>query len=127
MNSAVLEVAQSIADGHSLSVREVVARFRKVGVEFRTESNPSVLSDHKGEQVLLGYAYQGFFYPYTDENKSFLDNLIGDYPKLPEEPKAPPPEKAEKAADKGDKADKAEKAEKPDKAEKSEKPDKSEK
>lgn len=81
MNSAVLEVAQAIAEGNQLTIREVVARFRRVGVEFRTESNPSVLSDQKGEQVLLGYAYQGFFYPYTDENKVFLEGLIVDWPK----------------------------------------------
>ena len=79
MNIAVIEIAQAIADGNQLTLREVIARFRRVGVEFRTESNQSVLGDHKSEHVLLGYAYQGFYYPYTDENKELLEKLIREF------------------------------------------------
>ncbi len=84
MNQVVLELAQNIADVHSLTLRDVIARFRKMGVEFRTETNHSFSGEPKEEQVLLGYAFQGLFYPYTDEeNRSFLFSLVKDGPPPP--------------------------------------------
>lgn len=80
MNLAVLEVAQAIADNHKLTLRDVIARFRKIGIEFRTETNHSFTGEPKEEQILLGYAYQGLFYPYNEEdNRKQLESLIADY------------------------------------------------
>jgi hypothetical protein len=77
MNLAILEVAQGIADTNKLTIRDVLSRFRKVGVEFRTETNHNFSGETREEQVLLGYAYQGLFYPYSEEeNRKFLEGLI---------------------------------------------------
>ncbi|MBM3464743.1 MAG: hypothetical protein FJX76_21810 [Armatimonadetes bacterium] len=77
MNSAVLEVATNIAESNNIPLRDVITRFRKVGIEFRTETNHSFTGEPKEEQVLLGYAYQGLFYPYTEEeNRKMLEGLV---------------------------------------------------
>ena len=77
MNSAVLEVAQSIGVRHSLNLREVIARFRRVGLEFRTETNHTFEDNLKlEEQVLLGYSYEGFYHPVTEENLRILEDVV---------------------------------------------------
>lgn len=77
MNTAILEIAQKIARDHALSLRDVVARFRRAGVQFRTETTRSFDNEPKDETVLLGYSFEGFFYPYTDEdNIALLEKLV---------------------------------------------------
>lgn len=77
MNTAILEVAQKIADGHKLTLRDVVARFRRAGVQFRTETTRSFDNEPHDENILLGYAYEGYFYPYNEEeNQTLLEKLV---------------------------------------------------
>ena len=98
MNQAVLEVAQAIADSHDLGLRDVMVRFRRAGVEFRTETKHSVLNDNKDEHVLLGYAYQGLYYPFTDENRVFLEGLVMSAKPPERPPQSRPEEKTEPTA-----------------------------
>lgn len=94
MNSAVLEVLEVIADHNKLSVRDIISRTRKAGIEFRTETNHSFTGEPKEDLVLLGYAYQGFFYNWTDEgNKKLLPGLVMGTA-TPEKPPEIVPEKA---------------------------------
>jgi len=77
VNSAVLEVLEVIAQHQKLALRDVISRTRKAGVEFRTETNHSFTGEPKEDLVLLGYAYQGLFYPWTDEgNRKLLPGLV---------------------------------------------------
>ncbi|NDD27118.1 MAG: hypothetical protein EB084_02480 [Proteobacteria bacterium] len=77
MNAAILEVAQKIADGNDLSIRDVIARFRRAGVQFRTETTRSYDTSPQDENVLLGYSFEGFFYPYSEEeNRALLEKLV---------------------------------------------------
>jgi hypothetical protein len=79
VNAAVLEIAQKIAEEHSLKLREVVARFRRAGVQFRTETTRAFDNGPHDENVVLGYSFEGYFYPYTDEeNRSLLEKLVLD-------------------------------------------------
>lgn len=77
MNTAVLEVAQKIAEDNSLSIKDVVARFRRAGVQFRTETTRTYENEAHDENVLLGYSFEGLFYPYSDEeNRAMLEKLV---------------------------------------------------
>ena len=77
MNPAVLDLAQKIADEHNLKLRDVLSRFRRAGLQFRTETVRAFDSAPRDEHTILGFAYDGYFYPYTDEaNRQQLLKLV---------------------------------------------------
>lgn len=99
MNTAVLEIAQQIADDHALTVRDVVSRFRRAGVQFRTETTRSFDTEPRDENILLGYSFEGYFYPYNDDdNKALLEKLVLEARSPKEIPRPDEPAKPEAAA-----------------------------
>lgn len=77
MNSAVVEVAQEIGDKHGLSLRDVVGRLRRAGIEFRSETNFNYEGSGKTEQnVILGFSHESLYYPFTVENRQVLEELV---------------------------------------------------
>lgn len=77
MNPAVLELAQKLADDHGLTIRDVVTRFRRAGLQFHTETTRTYDTRAHDENVLQGFSFEGFFYPYSDEeNRATLERLV---------------------------------------------------
>lgn len=77
MNPVVLELAQKIADDHGLTLRDVVTRFRRAGIQFRTETQRTYDTEARDENTLIGFSFEGFFYPYSDEdNRATLEKLV---------------------------------------------------
>lgn len=77
MNSAVTEIAQEIGDKHTITLRDVLGRFRRAGIEFRTETSYSYESSGKIEQnTILGFSFESLYYPFTEENRKVLEELV---------------------------------------------------